>query len=127
MTSKANSRKSAQNQSDGIYIQFVRPPIGGEVSPQTIKSTLKKITPEQLQSAISMVGDIHKWLFAKLKEIGPQPDKVSLEFGIDAEGEVGVPFVTKGTIGANFKISMNLFFISQQLQYLPSHFLFLFF
>jgi hypothetical protein len=35
------------------------------------------------------------------------PSKVTMEFGIQAGGETGVPFVTKGTTQANVKITIE--------------------
>lgn len=35
------------------------------------------------------------------------PQKVTLEFGIQAGGETGVPFITKGTAQANVKVVME--------------------
>lgn len=35
------------------------------------------------------------------------PDKVALEFGLQLGGEAGVPFVTKGTAQANFKVAIE--------------------
>ena len=36
-----------------------------------------------------------------------QPDKVTLEFGLQIGGEAGVPLVTKGTAQANVKVSVE--------------------
>lgn len=35
------------------------------------------------------------------------PSKVTLEFGLQAGGETGVPFVTKGTAQANVKVTIE--------------------
>ncbi|MDJ0902165.1 MAG: CU044_2847 family protein [Xenococcus sp. MO_188.B8] len=35
------------------------------------------------------------------------PDKIQLEFGLQAGGETGVPFVTKGTAQANVKVTIE--------------------
>lgn len=35
------------------------------------------------------------------------PDKFSVEFGIEAGGEAGIPFVTKGTAKAAFKVALE--------------------
>lgn len=35
------------------------------------------------------------------------PSKVTMEFGIQAGGETGVPFVTKGTAQANVKVTVE--------------------
>lgn len=36
-----------------------------------------------------------------------KPSKVSMEFGIQAGGETGVPFVTKGSAQANVKVTIE--------------------
>lgn len=35
------------------------------------------------------------------------PDKLQIEFGLQAGGETGVPFVTKGTAQANVKVTIE--------------------
>jgi hypothetical protein len=35
------------------------------------------------------------------------PSKVTMEFGIQAGGETGIPFVTKGTTQANVKVAIE--------------------
>lgn len=37
-------------------------------------------------------------------------DKVTLEFGIEVGGEIGVPYVTKGTASSNLKITVECSF-----------------
>lgn len=37
----------------------------------------------------------------------PAPSKVTLEFGLQAGGETGVPFVTKGSAQANVKVTIE--------------------
>ncbi|MBD2183457.1 CU044_2847 family protein [Aerosakkonema funiforme] len=43
-----------------------------------------------------------------------KPSKVTLEFGIQAGGETGVPFVTKGTAQANVKVTVEWDFTKAQ-------------
>lgn len=43
-----------------------------------------------------------------------KPTKVTLEFGIQAGGETGVPFVTKGTAQANVKVTVEWDFTKAQ-------------
>jgi hypothetical protein len=47
------------------------------------------------------------------------PSKVTMEFGIQAGGETGVPFVTKGTAQANVKITIE-WDLSKKEAYLES-------
>ncbi len=37
----------------------------------------------------------------------PAPSKVTLEFGLQAGGETGIPFVTKGSAQANVKVTIE--------------------
>jgi|WetSurSiteA1Bulk_404760.scaffolds.fasta_scaffold00298_13 hypothetical protein len=37
-------------------------------------------------------------------------DKVTLEFGINVGGEAGIPYITKGSVGSNIKITVQCSF-----------------
>ena len=37
-------------------------------------------------------------------------DKVTLEFGVNIGGEAGIPYITKGSIGSNLKITVECSF-----------------
>lgn len=37
-------------------------------------------------------------------------DKVKLEFGISVSGEAGIPYITKGEVGSNLKITVECSF-----------------
>ncbi|TVQ18231.1 MAG: hypothetical protein EA367_15490, partial [Leptolyngbya sp. DLM2.Bin15] len=41
---------------------------------------------------------------------GANVDKVTLEFGMKVAGEIGVPYITKGTTDANLKITVECSF-----------------
>lgn len=89
----------------GFYVQVIA--VAPGVHPQSVQGTLKKIGRKELEAVGNVVDVIQDWLLAKIDAIAQKPSKVSIEFGIDAEGEAGVPFVTKGSIGANFKVAME--------------------
>ena len=89
-----------------IKIQVVPLPVGG-ASPQALLSSLKTLSPDQLAAIGNLVDQVQRWLIAKLDQAAPRPSGVSLEFGVDVAGEGGVPFITKGSIGANFKVKME--------------------
>jgi hypothetical protein len=65
------------------------------------------LTADQLKAVGSVVGQVQAWLFEKVAATIEKPSSFSIEFGIDVEGHAGIPFVTKGSIGANFKVSME--------------------
>ncbi|MFZ2727523.1 MAG: CU044_2847 family protein [Methylococcaceae bacterium] len=37
-------------------------------------------------------------------------DKVTLEFGVNIGGEMGIPYITKGSVGSNLKITVECSF-----------------
>lgn len=52
--------------------------------------------------AITVLDTVHQGM-SDLRS----PSKVTLEFGLQAGGETGVPFVTKGTAQANVKVTIE--------------------
>jgi hypothetical protein len=89
-----------------IYIQLARD-VSGVVEPQGDGERFGKLTREQLETVSSAARDTSNALMAKLKQFDTKPSKVALEFGISAGGEAGIPFVTKGTVEAQFKVSVE--------------------
>ena len=67
--------------------------------------------PEQLlgklEAAGVAAGEACAALFRHMETaLGPaRPEEVNVEFGLTLGGEAGVPFVTKGSVGASFKVS----------------------
>jgi hypothetical protein len=49
------------------------------------------------------------------------PTKVTMEFGLQAGGETGVPFVTKGTAQANVKVTLEWDFSKDKQQSPPQN------
>src|SRR5271157_3684229 len=99
----ANSAQSTATLPPTILIQVRQIPSGGS-SPQSVQGTLKELTAEQLEAVGSVVGQVRAWLFEKVAAAVEKPSSFSIEFGIDVEGQAGIPFVTKGSIGANFNL-----------------------
>lgn len=61
----------------------------------TMVSTVKGYSMIVLDTVQKSMADLHS------------PSKVTMEFGIQAGGETGVPFVTKGTAQANVKVTIE--------------------
>jgi hypothetical protein len=76
------AEKEADSQAPVIHIQ-VKPFIV-RATPQSVAGALKKFTPQPLEDVGAVVSDVQSWLFAKLGEINPWPNAISLEFGIAA-------------------------------------------
>ena len=72
---------------------------------------LKKQLIQQIQHAQTIENTIRAYTIISLnafkKRAIPDVDKVTLEFGIELGGEAGVPYVTKGTIKSNLKITVE--------------------
>ena len=90
---------------DAILIQVKpgsRPVKAESVSDDFIlatQETLAKVAEVVKKSISSLVGDINS--------MKSPPAEVSLEFGVDVGAEAGFPFITKGSAGANFKVSFT--------------------
>jgi hypothetical protein len=89
-----------------FYIQVDRD-IAGQVKPEFNTEKFVKGTTERLQQISALVKVANKWLSEELNAMEQPPSSCSLEFGIDVGGEVGIPFITKGTIEANFKVTIG--------------------
>ncbi|HLP88588.1 MAG TPA: CU044_2847 family protein [Nostocaceae cyanobacterium] len=79
----------------------------------------KGMSPEQIrqkmtQNFLVIQNTIRAYTVHTLNSFKQMPianvDKVTLEFGIEMGGEVGVPYVTKGTAKSNMKITVECSF-----------------
>ncbi|MBM3235017.1 hypothetical protein FJZ31_01830 [Candidatus Poribacteria bacterium] len=61
------------------------------------------------ETMVSTIRSYSETLLNAVQEGMPKiaPAKVTLEFGLQLGGEAGVPFVTKGTAQANFKVTIE--------------------
>lgn len=79
----------------------------GAVRPEMAPEKFIAATRETLDHISAVVESSCEAFIAKIGALDAKPSEVGIEFGVDAAGEAGVPFVTKGSIGANFKISLK--------------------
>jgi hypothetical protein len=87
-----------------IYIQ-VRP-LAGPVMPQSSASEFITATQGKLKEVAQLIETSLQGLVSEIGKAPNPPSEVGLEFGIDISAEGGIPFITKGSLGANFKISV---------------------
>ena len=61
----------------------------------------------KLEDAADTIADTCRTLFGRMlaKFDDGRPDELGLEFGVTLGGEAGIPFVTKGTAEATFKVT----------------------
>ncbi|APX12916.1 CU044_2847 family protein [Tateyamaria omphalii] len=87
-----------------FFIQVA--PSRGAVSPEANADDFLEATEEKLKEVSELIrrgcANVAEGMFA----IANPPEEIGMEFGIDVGGEAGIPFVTKGTMNANFKVSV---------------------
>jgi hypothetical protein len=79
----------------------------GYVTPQMSVDDFIKGSKEQFQRIGEVVEVAGQTLVDRIRKLAQKPTECAVEFGISVGGEAGVPFVTKGTLGANFKVTIK--------------------
>jgi Trypsin-co-occurring domain 1 len=87
-----------------IYIQ-VTPQVGA-VMAQSATDDFIKASQDKLKEVAHVIGASLQGLVNEISNSPTPPAEIGLEFGVDVGAEGSVPFITKGSIGANFKISV---------------------
>lgn len=98
----------AHSQSRSVFkIQVGGTPGGAQVSPESAADDFIDGTADKLDSVASAVETASESFLQKLSELKVRPSECTIEFGVNVGGEAGVPFITKGTLGANFKVALK--------------------
>lgn len=79
----------------------------GYVTPQMSVDDFIKGSREQFQKIGEVVEVAGQMLVERIRKLAQKPTECAVEFGINAGAEAGMPFVTKGTLGANFKVTIK--------------------
>jgi hypothetical protein len=95
----------SEEQSPVIYVKVN--PQSSAVSPQGAVEDFSRATEQKLKEVAQLIKTSLQGLVEDISSVGIPPAEIGLEFGIDVGAEGGVPFVTKGSIGANFKVSVK--------------------
>lgn len=88
-----------------FYIEVV--PGGGAVEAQDAGEKVIKATKAALAQVGGVIDDTAKALFDRVRKMEARPAELAIEFGVDAGGEAGIPLVTKGSLSAQFKVSLK--------------------
>jgi hypothetical protein len=103
MPSKKN--KTAGAPSSKIYIITTRPsPDGRQLASSGGEDTVEmasKAVRAQFKKVSAMAGEIKEEL-SKLKT-----SEIEVKFGVKLGGKAGIPFVTEGSVDANFEVTMK--------------------
>ena len=81
-------------------------PQSGPVVPQGATEDFVRATQNKLKEVSQLVQTSWEDMVSEISNMSNPPAEIGLEFGIDVGAEGSVPFITKGSIGANFKISI---------------------
>ncbi|MCP2728793.1 CU044_2847 family protein [Limnofasciculus baicalensis] len=97
--------------SDGekIYIQYDEED-SDELQAVGYIDDIQERTDKLSKAMVSTVRGYSKMVLDSVKQgltDSLAPSKVTLEFGIQAGGETGIPFVTKGAAQANLKVTIE--------------------
>jgi len=95
---------------EGLEIPEVKTPEGNNEEKSLMEKGMNY--PEKLiQHAQTIESTIRAYTIIALnafkKEKIPNVEKVTLEFGIELGGEAGIPYVTKGTVKSNLKVTVQ--------------------
>jgi hypothetical protein len=85
----------------------VAAPSGGGLRPEMSPERFLNATQETLKGIAEIIEESCASFVDRLNTMPAKPKECAIEFGVNAGGEAGVPFVAKGTLGANFKVSLK--------------------
>lgn len=77
------------------------------VALQSQDDRFSRATRETLDKVVEVVRESCSAFVEELGGLETKPSELMLEFGVSVGGEAGVPFVTKGSITANFKVALT--------------------
>lgn len=80
---------------------------GGSLESQMSTKALIEGSIEHFQGIATVIEAAGQSLVERVKTMVNKPTECSIEFGVNIGGEAGVPLVTKGEIGSNFKIKIS--------------------
>jgi hypothetical protein len=102
-----------------VYIEVsddINAPVVSAIEEEKTRSSrdIQKSTQQVIQNFANLQNTIKAFAVYTLnsfKQISnANVDKVTLEFGVNIGGEAGIPYVTKGSVGSNLKITVECSF-----------------
>jgi hypothetical protein len=89
----------------GFSIEIASP--GEEFALESARDRLVEATRDKIAQIADVIGGAAESMLENLKKLPEKPTEIAIEFGINVGAEGQVPFVTKGSIGANFKVTLT--------------------
>ncbi|MBO2546148.1 hypothetical protein J0871_17160 [Salegentibacter sp. BDJ18] len=99
-------KKTNQKKPVDFYIQVGGNP-NSSITPQASIQDFVEGSKEQLKKITSVIEIAGEAIIENINQFSSKPSECSIEFGINVASEGGVPLITKGTIGANFKVNVT--------------------
>jgi hypothetical protein len=94
-------------ENDVFYVQ-VDDQMTGVIIPQSDGSLgIEKITREDFNRIASVVEKAGSSFVQSIRQMAGRPSECEIEFGISLGAEGGIPFFTKGSVAANFKVTIK--------------------
>jgi hypothetical protein len=91
---------------DGLVVLVQVNPTAGGVRLEGATEDFVQASREKLKQVAGVVKTSWTNLVSEMRAMPDPPSEVSVEFGVDVGAEGGLPFITKGSISANFKVSI---------------------
>jgi Trypsin-co-occurring domain 1 len=89
-----------------LKIQVSRDDHGALVA-QNVFSDFVDASGERLLLIGEVISSFAGGVMNNLGDVARRPEKVKLEFGINAGGKVGIPFITEGSAETNLKVTVE--------------------
>ncbi len=74
---------------------------------KTAPDNFVKATRESLSEIAGVIEETCDAFVSRVGALEARPSEIVIEFGVNASGEAGIPFITKGSVGANFTVSLT--------------------
>lgn len=71
-----------------------------------VRDRFTELSDDTATQVSGLIEESWSGFVTQIRGIPNPPSGVELEFGIDVGGEAGIPFVTKGTVGAHLKVKL---------------------
>jgi hypothetical protein len=105
VTSDQSDEMNTDSQDLDFYIQ-VSGPIGG-VELESVEENAIKGSSKHFKEIAKVAEAAGQSFVSRMSKMANKPASCSIQFGVDVGGEAGIPLVTKGTVGANFSVTIE--------------------
>ncbi len=91
---------------DPIFLIQIEP-VSGPIRQEMNTDKFIGATRETLDGVAGVIEESCQAFLDRITKLNAKPSEIGIEFGVDASGEAGIPLLTKGSLGANFKVTLK--------------------